>query len=402
MRILLVTHYYWPEVGAPQARLGGVVKCLTGSGHKVHVLTGIPSYPTGVVPDRYRGRGFAREWHDGAQIVRSWTFAAANRGFARRLTNHLSTAFTSLPAALAVGHIDVVIAETPPLFTAASAAAVAKLKRARLVLSVADLWPDVAVSMGALSHPALVKPALALEKGLYAEADHIVTPAATISKHLREQKNVPASKVSHIPSGVDLDSFQIGSSPLAKTLIPEDAFVVMFVGTLGPSHGLKVVMDAARHLTSKKQILFVFIGEGPDRAELEEAARTNRLDNVLFLGQRPNDEIPGFLARANVCLNWCADHAILEDAMPRKTGEYLASGKPLVMAASRDAVEKHEVGMWVSPSDSAGLADALRYLFHNPDECDRFGANARIWAREEFSLAAGCERYVRLLNDVVG
>lgn len=97
VRVLFVTHYFWPEVGAPQTRLRHVATLLAREGHEVQVLTGFPNYPSGVVPEGYRGRMFMREQVDGIPITRTWLLAAANEGFLLRVLNHISFAATAVP-----------------------------------------------------------------------------------------------------------------------------------------------------------------------------------------------------------------------------------------------------------------------------------------------------------------
>ncbi|HKO38072.1 MAG TPA: glycosyltransferase, partial [Solirubrobacterales bacterium] len=144
MRVVLLTQYFPPEVGAPQTRIAALARGLSERGIEVTVHTCPPHYPDGEIKAPYRNRLLARERMGGAPVVRSAVYAAANRGFARRLGGHLSFAGSALATAPATGPADVVVVETPPLFLAGAAIAYAKAKRARLVLNVADLWPDSA------------------------------------------------------------------------------------------------------------------------------------------------------------------------------------------------------------------------------------------------------------------
>ena len=123
MRVVLLTHYFHPEVGAPQTRLLELAEGLSAGGHDVTVVTGFPNYPDGVVQAPYRGRRFQVERLGELRIVRTAVYPAPNRGVGRRLLNPLSFALTSIAGAARAGRADVVIVETPPLFTAAPARA---------------------------------------------------------------------------------------------------------------------------------------------------------------------------------------------------------------------------------------------------------------------------------------
>src|SRR5689334_12434720 len=98
MRVLFLTHYFPPEVGAPQTRIFELARRLRDGGDEVTVVTGIPNYPTGVIPAAYRGRLAMEEWIGGVRVLRRWVYATPNAGFARRIANHASFAASSLTA----------------------------------------------------------------------------------------------------------------------------------------------------------------------------------------------------------------------------------------------------------------------------------------------------------------
>src|SRR5260370_22165545 len=89
LRIVILSHYFPPEVGAPQARLFELAKRAVAAGHSVTVVTGLPNYPTGVVPPEYRDRARSDEMMDGIRVIRIWVYGTPHRGFVRRLMNHL-------------------------------------------------------------------------------------------------------------------------------------------------------------------------------------------------------------------------------------------------------------------------------------------------------------------------
>ena len=166
MRVTLLTHYYPPEVGAPQARLSALARGLSRRGVEVTVHTGFPHYPDGVIQPPYRNRPWLTEEEDGVRVVRSAIYPAPNRGFGRRIANHVSLR-SALPAsAPAAGPADAVIVETPPLLLAGASIPYSRAKNAALVVNVSDMWPDSAVALGTLRRPRLVGAARALEHAL--------------------------------------------------------------------------------------------------------------------------------------------------------------------------------------------------------------------------------------------
>ena len=152
MRVLVVTHYFPPETGAPQARLSALAATWAAGGDQVTVLTGMPNHPTGVLPPDYRRAVFRRERTDGYRVIRTWLYATPNEGIVRKTLGHLSFMVSSvLLGGRASGPADVVVVSSPTFFSIGSAWLLARLKRARLVVEIRDLWPAIFVELGVLT-----------------------------------------------------------------------------------------------------------------------------------------------------------------------------------------------------------------------------------------------------------
>src|SRR4029077_18200371 len=257
MRLRILTHYYPPEIGAPQVRLAALAHGLARAGAEVTVHTGFPHYPDGEIKRPHRNRPLRVERAGGVRVMRSWVYAAPNRGFARRLANHASLAAAALAAAPAGGPADVLLVETPPLLLAGAAVAYARAKRARLVLNVADLWPDSAVEMGTLSSRRAIAAARRLERGAYRSAAAIACPTEGIFAALEGQPE-SAGKAALMRPAVDLSRFDPaigGPKPAARNGWTEangaQPLRVLYAGTVGLAQGLGTLLDAAAELESR-------------------------------------------------------------------------------------------------------------------------------------------------------
>src|SRR4051794_34696836 len=206
MRLLFVTHYFHPEVGAAPTRILELAQELAGRGHGVTVLTGFPNYPDGVIAEAYRGRWFQVERVGDLRVLRTAVYPAPNRGVARRLLNHASFALSAMASTRRVGRNDAVIVETPPLFAAAAGVVIARLQRAPLMLNVADLWPDAAIQFGARRGGPAGAGAGAIERFASRHADVIAVPTPGLQRILRERGR-PAEQVVLVPHGVDPGRF---------------------------------------------------------------------------------------------------------------------------------------------------------------------------------------------------
>jgi glycosyltransferase involved in cell wall biosynthesis len=255
VRTLIVTHYFPPETGAPQARLSALARHWAAAGDEVTVLTGMPNHPTGVLPAEYRRAVRRREHRDGYAVLRTWLYATPNEGIARKTLGHLSFMLSSvLLGWRASGPADTVVVSSPTFFSIASAWLLARLKRARLVVEVRDLWPAIFVELGVLTNRRVIAVLERLELAAYAAADEVVVVSDGFRASLIE-RGVPAGKVHTIRNGVSLGAFDPATpaDPYLRAGLgarPDEGLVV-FAGTHGISQGLPEAALAATRLVGR-------------------------------------------------------------------------------------------------------------------------------------------------------
>jgi glycosyltransferase involved in cell wall biosynthesis len=410
MRLRILTHYYPPEVGAPQVRLAALARGLARNGTEVTVHTGFPHYPDGKIKPPYRNRPLRVERLDGVRVMRSWVYAAPNRGVARRLANHASLAAAALAAARAGGPADVLLVETPPLLLAGAAVAYARAKRARLVLNVADLWPDSAVEMGTLSSPQAIAAARRLERGAYREAAAIACATEGIFETLRERPE-SADKAALMRPAVDLERFDPRPSDFDRTQgrSKSDARAggaplrVLYAGTVGLAHGLGTLLDAAEEHERRAgghPLEVTIAGDGADAPMLRARLANGGPTAVDMLGAVPAERIPSLYAESDVAVVMLRDLPIFEGALPTKLLEAMAAGRPVVLAARGEAarlVEAERCGVVIPPEDPRALAKALEALAASPARRAEMGAAGRIAAERDFGRDAWLARWHDLL-----
>ena len=405
MRVVLLTQYYPPEVGAPQTRISALARGLSERGVEVAVHTCPPHYPDGVIKAPHRNRLRAREWDGGARVVRSAVYAAPNRGFARRLGGHLSFAASALATTTAAGPADVVVVETPPLFLAGASIAYARAKRAGLVLNVADLWPDSAIELGALDSPAAIRAARAVERAAYRSAAAIACPTEGIFETL-EGRPESAGKAALMRPAVDLDRFQ----PSAGGASPDEGRAdgaplrVLYAGTVGMAHGLGTLLDAAELLAARPDapaMEVTIAGDGADGPALRERLARSGLEGVRMLGAVPADQIPRLYAETDVAVVMLRDVPLFHGALPTKMLEAMAAGRPVVLAARGEAARVLEgagAGTVVEPEDPAALAEAFTALAADPRRRADLGAAGRAAVEKEFGRGPWLDRWQALLE----
>jgi glycosyltransferase involved in cell wall biosynthesis len=399
MRVVLLTHYYPPEVGAPQARLSSLARGLSRLGVEVTVHTGFPHYPDGLIQPPYRNRPWQREEEEErVGVVRSAVYPAPNRGFGRRIVNHVSFALSAVATSPLSGPTDAVIVETPPLLLAGSAIAYARAKRAALVVNVSDMWPDSAVALGTLRRPRMVSAARTLEHACYRSAAAIVCPTRGIETALG-QLDEAAGKVHRIPPSVDPELFP--DPPPRRG----GAFRVLYAGTVGMSQGVGTLMDAAALLQEDSGIEIVIAGDGAEGPELRRRLAEGGLPNVEMLGRVPHERIPELYAEADAAVVLLRDRPLFEGALPTKMFEAMSAGRPLVLSAAGEAatlVEEASCGVVVPPERPRELAAALSDIARDPERAEKLGAAGRRAVLERYSRASAIDRWYALLSSLAG
>ena len=412
MRVLIVTHYFPPEIGAPQARLSGLAATWAADGDEVTVLTGMPNHPTGVLPQPYRRAVRRREHRDGYRVIRTWLYATPNEGVARKTLGHLSFMASSvLLGWRASGPADVVVVSSPTFFSILSGWLLARLKRARFVVEIRDLWPAIFVELGVLTNRRIIGVLERLELAAYAAADQVVVVSEGFRADLL-RRGVPPEKVHTIRNGVDLGRFTPsgGTSGERHELRarlgagPEDC-LVLYAGTHGISQGLSAIADAAALLDGRASpgggdIRFAFVGDGADKKRLERRVTELGLRNVVLLPGVPNAEMPALLAAADICLVPLRKVPLFASFIPSKMFEYLAAGKAVVGSVTGEAAQiLAEAGaVVVPPEDSGSLAAAIAALAADPQLRAEIGRVGRAFAERHYDRAALAREYRKILD----
>lgn len=401
MKLLYVSQYFPPEMGAPAARVSELAREWVRQGHEVTVVTGFPNHPTGRIREGYRGALLRRERVDGVEVLRLPLYATANRGVVRRALSFLSFALSvACLGPFLVGRPDVVVGTSPQPLGAAAAWWLALLLRARFVLEVRDLWPRSVVELRALgSRSPAVRLLRALERFLYTRADQIVAVSSAFVAEIVAAGG-RRDRIAVVTNGVDLARFQPGERARARAALGlPDQPLLCYVGTLGQAQGLDLVLDAAPRL-HREGISVLLVGDGAERARLEARAAAEGLAGVTFWGEQPRARVPDILAASDVCLVPLRDLPVFRTAIPSKIFEAMGCARPIVLTVDGEArrvVEAAGAGVFVPPGQPEALAEAVRALVGDPARCAALGRAGRRAAEAHYDRAALAGAYLEIL-----
>jgi glycosyltransferase involved in cell wall biosynthesis len=405
VRIAVFTHYFWPELGAPSARLLELGRAWVARGHDVTVVTNFPNHPTGVVPDAYRGRSFQVESVDGLRVVRCRTYATPNRGFLKKTLGHLWFMVQAVVQATPqVRDADVLVASSPTLFAAVAAFVVSRRIGRPLVIEVRDLWPAIFVDLGVIRNRAVIWCLERLELFLYRRAAAVVTVTRAFAEDIA-RRGISREKLHVIPNGVDLAAFAPGpaDAALRARLSLAGRFVVLYCGAHGISHALGRILDVADRLRGDGRIHFLLVGEGAEKDELETRGRALALANVTFRPAVPRADVPALYRSADLCLVPLRAVPLFRAFIPSKMFEILACGRPILASLEGEAAEilrESGAAVVVPPEDVEALAAGVRRLADDPDTCARLAASGRPYVAAHFDRDALGARYLGVLDGV--
>ena len=387
MRLLVLTPHLHPDTAPTGVVVSAIVDGLTTGGHDVHVVTTLPWYREHRVEDGWRGRLVRRGTHGAATVTRLHPFPTDKGNLVARALGFVGLTGLATVAGLATrGPFDGVVAVSPPLTFGAAGWLLARRHRCPLVFNVQDVFPDVAVEVGAIRSRRAIGFFRWLERATYRRADAVTVLsddlAANVSAKLDGPDGRPLVRV--VPNFVDVATVR----PLDRmTAYREehglgDRTVVMYAGNLGHSQSLDLLVAAADHHRDRPDLVYVVNGGGVRAAELHRAAATR--SNLVVVDYQPPERVPEVLASADV-------HVVPlraglgASSVPSKTYSALAAGRPVIASIDGDT-EVARVGLGagaglaVPPDDAGALIGAVEALADDPDGRARLGAAGRRWA----------------------
>ena len=398
-RLCILTQYYPPEMGAPQARLSELGGRLVERGWQVEVLTALPNYPTGRIFDGYDPRKPKVEQIGQIRTVRVPLFTAKT-GFTKRLRSY----FSFVRSAKRYGpklcqRPDLLYVESPPLFIGYAARYLARRWKCPYVFNVSDLWPDSAVRIG------MVKPGLAtwlaerLELKLYRHAAGVTGQSSEIIESVSQRS--PGTRHAVITNGVEPSRFgkSFADDEARRLLGHEPGPIFIFAGLLGLAQGLDQILDVAATMPASMPGRFVLVGEGPAREKLEARIQAEAIPRVKIVSAQPRERVPALLAASDVAV--ISLGCSIPGAVPSKIYEAMASSLPILLIANGEPAQRvrdAESGIAVSPGNLQGALDAACRLAADANFRAQLGAGGRRAAESLYNrdrIAGRLDEFLR-------
>jgi colanic acid biosynthesis glycosyl transferase WcaI len=394
--VLLLSLVFPPDGVSTALIIGELAADLRARGHDVRVVTTSPHYNRDEAAEARQplrpwwGNVLRRSDFAGIPVVHTW-MPRKGAGIAGRLAAWANFHVLSTAVALAVRpRPDVVIAPSPPLTVGVSAWLVCASRRARFIYNVQEIYPDIAVNLGALRNRTLIRALQALERFVYSRAAIVTVIAPRMRDRLLE-KGVPADKVEVVPNFVDITSLK--PAPKDNAFSREhrltDHFVVTYAGNMGPAQDLETFVDAAARLHDEPGVQCLLVGGGTSEQALRDRVSALKLSNCSIVGYQPYERMSDIYAASDVCLVPQAQ-ATGCDAIPSKAYRILACGRPIIASTEVDSDLAHLVrlaaaGAVVPPGSPEALADVMRTAARHRSEWAAKGEAGRRHVEAHYS-----------------
>lgn len=389
MKILYISQYFHPEIGATTNRALANVRYLSKKDHDVTVLTEMPNHPKGIIFEEYKGKVFMTETMEDFKIKRVWIYTSVKKNFITRLLFYISFAFMGiLSTTLGWKKFDLVYITSPPLFVGIIGLALKFFfPRTKFVFEVRDLWPDAAVEMGELKNKHFRKFSYALEKSLYNKADHIVAVTKRFKQKIIEKGYTPNS-ISVIRNGSDL-SFKhiVVPEKLIEKYQADNNFIVIYAGNLGIAQNLTTILKAAEKL-KENNILFLLVGTGPEETILKDYAKSHDLTNVIFTGEIAKENMSKYFSLADCGIIPLKNIEVFERTIPSKLFDYMSANLPIILGVKGEAkeiLEKSKAGICFEPDKITDLVEKIKYLKANLSELNKMKSKGRNFVKTNFN-----------------
>ncbi|MHB8753356.1 MAG: glycosyltransferase family 4 protein [Candidatus Acidiferrales bacterium] len=394
MKILLLNEYFPPDTSAT-AKIAATVADTLATRHQVTVLAGRPSYD----PDeRYPFSFLHRNVNGNLTVERVGSTTYPRHQMRRRVANYLSYAALAVPRALAIKS-ELVLAMTDPPFNGIMGALIARMKGIPFVYNIRDLYPDMALG-GNIVRP---RSWVALWERLHRAALRQAARVIVLGDDMRDRilsKGVAPERVVVVRDGASVPAAAPPSNhPAIAEIRGSGDFVVLHAGNLGFYGAWNTLLDAAKLLPANGTRL-IFVGDGANRASLEDSSRGSA--TVRFLPFRPPEEIPCVMAAGDLHVVTIR-RGLGGVVVPSKVYSILAAGRPILAVAPEDTdvariVRSTDCGLVADPDSPAEVAAAIRTLKNDPVRLEAMGRRAHA-AAADYARVKELEKFMLFIEE---
>ena len=399
--LLILCQYFYPDAASTSRLPTELAEDLCKKGLTIDAICGYPSYiktTDSPVPkyEKYNGIGIYRL---------KYPIFNKNKTLGR-LLNYFSFSFLVLLKIFQFKKYEnILIVSNPPLLPFFGFLST-KLFRNNFYYLIYDLYPDIAIALGAIGKDSLMAKVMNfINNCAFGTVKNIISIGDDMKQYLLNNKpQLRSEQITVIPNWVDSKKIKMlpKDSQMQNELGLANKFVVMYSGNIGLFQDLEMIIEAAEKLSNIKDLAFVFTGEGGKKAKLINMVNERKLENVKFFGYFPDEIYDKVLSCAD-CLVVTLEKSAEGLGVPSKTYTYLASGKPLLGILSENTdigkmIESENIGFRVNQDEVSEFTDAILKLYNDKELSSKMGAKARSLLESKYDRSIATQKYFNLFK----
>lgn len=400
MRIIFANRYFYPDQSATSRMVSSIAFALAQRGFEVVVLAGrsLHNRQDILLP--------VEETISGVRVCRLTTSRFGRQSVIGRSIDYLSFHVLALWWFLRnISKNDVAVICTDPPFLSVSSAIALKLRGARMVNWIMDLFPETAIELGYLkNHRSFGRLARAVRDWSIRKSTLIICPTQTMADYMIGQA-LPKERIAvqyHWSNEDEIYPVDPEQNRLRQEWDLGNDFVVGYSGNFGRAHEFTTIIETAALLKDRKDIRFLLIGSGHQHAAVQEAVRERKLENVIFKPLQPAERLAESLSAADVHLVSLLpqlEHCII----PSKLYGILAAGRPTIFIGDSDGevariLASGSCGETVAIGDVERLALTIREMKESPIRRSEMGKAARHLVGTAYSRRGAIETWCALIE----
>ncbi len=378
MKILVICQYYYPE----PFRVNDICEEMVKRGHEVTVVTGEPNYPEGQIYKGYENHAHSDEVINGVKVHRC-PIIPRKTGTLYRFLNYFSYPYQAkkyiknLRASDGKPFDVVFVNQLSPVMMAEPAISYKKKYGTPVLMYCLDLWPESLVAGGIGRGSVIYKFFHKISRRIYRQMNRIFVTSRMFSGYLNREFGIDDGVIDYLPQYAE------GMFEKLPCREPDGKTNFLFAGNIGAIQSVETIIKAAEELKDSP-VNFHIVGGGTDLERLKGLA--DGLENVVFYGRRPLEEMTEFYSMADAMLVTLKADPVLSLTLPGKVQSYMAAGKPIIGAIdgeTKEIIEKAGCGYCGKAEDADELAGNIR-RFINDGKTAELGSNARDFYEKYF------------------
>ena len=380
MKILVICQYYYPE----EFQINDICTELVHRGNQVTVLTGLPNYPTGAIPEEYQQGKRRHEVIDGVEVIRCFEIPRG-KGILGLAKNYLSFCIAaSLKALFLKKDFDVIyVYQLSPVLMAIPGIILKKLSDKKIFLYCCDLWPESIKILAKNESDVIFKAGKIISAYIYKRCDCIGIQCHAFAKYFTDVHGIDANKIKCIPQFANEE--YLNQNFFQK----HDGTNFVFLGNVGIAQNLDCVVNAVEKIKTIPDYKVHIVGDGSYLNELKQIVELKKLkEKFVFHGRKPSSSMPEFYKLADACLLTLSGDNIIGQTIPSKLQGYMAAGKTVIGAidgSAQEVIKASGCGAVVGAGESEELADIMQDFILNRDKYNNCGKAGREYFRKHFT-----------------